>query len=62
MLTLQASGYLVGFTIAAVRVTDGTLVKTEDMSSLGQGGGTFLRVTIAPGAAGRFVAGGGAGR
>jgi hypothetical protein len=45
------AGNFSGFSIAAVRVTDGTLISTEDMTTLGQGGGTRFDVTIAPASA-----------
>ena len=52
ILVLQTSGYppsnFVGYAIDAVRVTGGTLLSTQDMSSLGVGGGTRFHITIVP--------------
>jgi hypothetical protein len=44
-------GNFIGFSIPTVRVTGGTLVSVEDMSTVGQGGGTRFHLTIAPASA-----------
>jgi hypothetical protein len=49
-------GNLVGFSIAAVRVTGGTLVSTQDMSSVTRGGGTRFHITVAPASAAANIA------
>jgi hypothetical protein len=53
VLALRAGRYppgnLVGFGIAAVRVTGGTLLSTEDMTA--EVGGTLFHITIAPASA-----------
>ena len=55
ILMLETSQYsqgnFIGFSIPTVRVTGGTLVSVEDMSTVGQGGGTRFHLTISPASA-----------
>jgi hypothetical protein len=55
VLVLQAPRYppdnFVGYAVSSVRVTDGTLISTEDMTTRGAGGGTQFEITIAPASA-----------
>jgi hypothetical protein len=42
------AGNLAGFSIATVRITGGTLISIQDLTTLNAGGGTRFDVTIAP--------------